>query len=109
MAKIAPLFASLLVAVVVTLTPARGEDLGTIKFKRADGAGMEIAPAIFPHSIHRIAFKCAACHDDLFPMKAGSTKITMDAIQGGKSCGACHNGTKAFASSFATCPRCHRE
>ena len=75
---------------------------------RARG-GMEIPPAVFPHALHRIAYKCGACHDDLFPMKAGSTKVTMEAIQDGKSCGTCHNGMLAFESSFATCPRCHRE
>lgn len=88
---------------------ADGPDLGDVKFKRDAAAGMEIPPAVFPHALHRIAYKCAACHDGLFPMKAGSTKITMEAIQDGKSCGTCHNGKLAFASTFATCSRCHRE
>ena len=107
--KAASLFAAVLIAAIAMLTPAWGDDLGIIKFKRADAAGMEIPQAVFPHAIHRIAYKCAACHDDLFPMKAGASKITMDAIQDGKSCGTCHNGVLAFESSFATCPRCHRE
>jgi c(7)-type cytochrome triheme protein len=88
---------------------ADGEELGDVKFRRAEPGGMEIPPAIFPHAIHRIAYKCTACHDRLFPMKAGSTKMTMDAIQAGKFCGTCHNSQLAFSSSFATCSRCHRE
>jgi c(7)-type cytochrome triheme protein len=109
--KITTMAVAVLVALVATLAPAwgDGDDLGAIKFKRAGGVGMEIAPAVFPHAVHRIAYKCGACHDDLFPMKAGSSKVTMDAIQDGKSCGTCHNGALAFESSFATCPRCHRE
>lgn len=110
MTKRAPRVAALLVVVVATtLTTAWGDELGTVKFTRADKSGMEIPPAIFPHAIHRIAYKCTACHDELFPMKAGSSKITMDAIQDGKFCGTCHNGTRAFPSTFATCSRCHRE
>ncbi len=92
----------------IAVAHADGPDLGDVKFKRDGPAGMEIPPAVFPHSMHRIAYKCAACHDGLFPMKAGSTKVTMEAIQDGKSCGTCHNGRLAFASTFATCSRCHR-
>jgi len=93
----------------LSAAPAVGGDLGDVKFAR-DAPGTEaIPPAVFPHSMHRISYKCAACHNGLFEMKAGSTKVTMDAIQDGKSCGTCHNGKLAFASTFATCARCHRE
>jgi len=102
------LAAALLIGLVLGQS-VQGEGIGDVTFKRADAGGMEIPPAVFPHSMHRIAYKCAACHDGLFPMKAGSSKFTMDAIQEGKSCGTCHNGKLAFASTFATCPRCHRE
>jgi len=96
-------------AVALAVLQAFAADLGEVKFTRSGSGSEEIAPAIFPHAIHRIAYKCAACHDGLFPMKAGSTQVTMDAIQEGKSCGTCHNGKLAFASTFATCSRCHRE
>jgi len=106
--------ATVALAVLLALAPgaaASGDDIGVVKFSRkGDSPGSEgIAPAIFPHGVHRVAFKCAACHDELFPMKSGSAPITMDQIQEGKSCGACHNGTIAFASSIATCSYCHRE
>lgn len=89
--------------------PAVAEDLGDVKFAREVPGTEQIPPAIFPHSMHRIVYKCAACHNGLFPMKAASTKVTMDAIQDGKYCGSCHNGKLAFASTFDTCSRCHKE
>ena len=87
------------------------EEVGIVKMKRKPGTGDEsIPPSIFPHGIHRVAFKCMACHDALFPMKAGATEVSMDMIQEGKACGACHNDTSkvAFPSSLATCMRCHK-
>lgn len=100
---------SVVLCICLAIGPAVAEDLGNVKFAREATGTEVIPPAIFPHSMHRIVYKCAACHDSLFPMKAGSTKVTMDAIQDGKFCGACHNGKLAFASTFATCSRCHRE
>jgi len=93
----------------LAVAPAVAGDLGDVKFAREAPGTEPIPPAVFPHSMHRIVYKCAACHNDLFPMKAGSTKVTMDAIQDGKYCGTCHNGKLAFASTFDTCARCHRD
>jgi c(7)-type cytochrome triheme protein len=84
-----------------------GGPLGDIVFKRKDGAAAEVAPAVFSHWFHRIRYKCYACHDALFAMKTGATPITMEAILGGKYCGACHNGQAAWASGFENCNRCH--
>lgn len=71
------------------------------------GGDRGTAPAVFPHWVHRIRYRCYACHPAPFEMKAGGTKITMDAIQDGKFCGACHNGKVAWAVSFDSCNRCH--
>lgn len=79
---------------------------GDVVFKRPGGEG-GTPPAVFPHWIHRIRYKCYACHPALFEMKAGANKVTMDAIQKGKFCGACHNGKIAWAVTFETCNRCH--
>jgi len=110
MMRAAALFA---VAVLLSLAPGMSvcaDEYGAVRFERKGEAESQgIAPAIFPHGVHRVGFKCTACHDDLFPMKSGSVEITMEMIQEGKSCGACHNGTIAFASSIATCSYCHRE
>lgn len=81
---------------------------GDIKFVR-QAAGMDdVSPASFPHWIHRMSYTCYACHDTLFTMKAGANLVTMDQIQGGQSCGVCHDGKTAFVSNLTTCNRCHR-
>lgn len=85
---------------------------GDIVFKRKDGEGgisPAVSPAVFPHWVHRIRYKCYACHPAVFEMKAGANAITMDAIQEGKFCGACHNGKIAWEVGFETCNRCHVE
>jgi c(7)-type cytochrome triheme protein len=104
--------AALLCAIVVVaaLVPPRysSAELGDIAFVRKS-AGLEgVPPAIFPHFLHRMQFKCHVCHDAIVVMKAGENPITMDAIQEGKYCGVCHNGKTAFQATFEACPRCHR-
>lgn len=91
---------------IAPLLPA--EEPGDISFVR-QAAGMDdVAPAVFPHWVHRMAYTCYACHDGLFKMKAGETLVTMDEIQAGQSCGSCHDGKTAFVSNLTTCNRCHR-
>jgi c(7)-type cytochrome triheme protein len=81
---------------------------GDITFTRKEAGTEDIPPAIFPHWVHRMQFRCHVCHDAITVMKAGANPITMEAIQEGKYCGACHNGKTAFQATFETCPRCHR-
>jgi c(7)-type cytochrome triheme protein len=73
-------------------------------------------PAMFNHEKHvtERTEKCGACHTKLFQMKAGKTaekkgKLTMAAMEGGKFCGACHDGEKAFGVKAAdkACAKCH--
>jgi c(7)-type cytochrome triheme protein len=98
---------ALLLASVVAADDDTGEP-GDIKFVR-QAAGMDdVAPATFPHWIHRMSYTCYACHDVPFKMKAGANEVTMDQIQAGQSCGQCHDGKTAFESSLTTCTRCHR-
>ncbi len=102
----APLVLGLLLATLAAGAALAVE--GDVVFKRKDGqAGTP--PAVFPHWVHRIRYKCYACHPTPFQMKAGAETITMDAIQEGKLCGACHNGKIAWDVSFETCNRCHVE
>ena len=81
---------------------------GDIVFTRKTPGTDDIPPALFPHFVHRMQFKCYVCHDAIIEMKAGANPITMDAIQDGKFCGVCHNGKTAFQATFDACPRCHR-
>lgn len=97
--RIAVLICSLLTTVALAVE-------GDIVFKREGGAG-GVAVAVFPHWSHRIRYKCYACHPALFEMKAGAGKISMEAIQEGKFCGACHNGKIAWGMTFGSCNRCH--
>lgn len=61
-------------------------------------------PAKFNHESHA-KIGCKDCHTGIFPMKKGTSRITMEAIYQGRYCGACHNGKRAFASS--ECGACH--
>lgn len=96
---------------MVALVGIRNVDAetGDIKFTRKGTGTEDIAPAIFPHWVHRLQFKCYVCHDAIVVMKAGANPITMDAIEKGKYCGVCHNGKTAFQATFDTCARCHRQ
>lgn len=81
------------------IIPRKGEDLDT-----------KYTPeSIFPHWIHRIRYRCDACHDSLFKMELGATEITMDMMEKGESCSVCHNGAGAFDINFQTCNRCHAQ
>ncbi len=82
---------------------------GNLVLQRSQGSvSAEMTPpSIFPHWIHRINYRCDACHDRLFKMELGATEISMDLMKSGKSCGACHNGKAAFEVSFQSCNRCH--
>lgn len=72
-----------------------------------------LAPVVFPHWSHRARFTCRVCHQELaFSMRQGDTGITRKKYLEGKFCGACHNGTLAFAvqdGPQAGCRKCHME
>ena len=98
------------VLLAVLAAGAAGEgELGDISFQRKGTASGDISPATFPHWLHRMQYKCTACHDAPFKMKAGANVITMDVISNGKMCGECHDGKTAFPATFNTCNRCHRQ
>ncbi len=102
----------LVLFLIALVLPSRAvdADLGDIVFERKSSVAEEYPPATFPHYLHRMQFKCHVCHDDIFPMRAGASgiTITMDRIQAGQDCGTCHNGTIAFQATFNSCPLCHR-
>jgi len=54
-------------------------------------------------------YKCESCHPSLFQKKKGSAKMTMDSLNKGQFCGACHNGKGAFSTSNPKkCHECHK-
>jgi c(7)-type cytochrome triheme protein len=64
-----------------------------------------VKDVLFPHTFHRIRFKCKVCHNDIFIMKAGANEINMNVIMEGEKCGKCHNGIIAWEP--IECDRCH--
>jgi len=59
---------------------------------------------VFSHKKHAVWNGCEVCHPDLFALKAGTTKFTMQEIFDGLYCGACH-GEVAFP--LQDCGLCH--
>jgi c(7)-type cytochrome triheme protein len=74
------------------------------------GASGSPGPVTFTHASHLgRGAKCADCHPGLFKMQKGGVPLTMDAMAGGKACGACHNGKKAFeVMDGDKCATCHK-
>ena len=66
--------------------------------------------AIFSHDTHveGMALACTECHAKLYTSSKQHKTVTMKQMQKGKSCGACHNGKKAF-SVTGNCAKCHKK
>ncbi len=64
--------------------------------------------ALFSHEAHVVKAKagCKECHPGLYLDVARSKRVTMKQMEKGKSCGACHQGKRAFA--LTTCEKCHQ-
>jgi c(7)-type cytochrome triheme protein len=66
-------------------------------------------PVEFSHNNHlqAVGKNCPSCHNEIFHILPGkNTHYNMAEMEQGKSCGACHNGTRAF-SVKADCANCH--
>jgi len=92
---------ALLLAATPVLAAVGGGDI-TLKNKGGD--------VIFSHDTHveGMALVCTDCHDKLFLSKGQHKRVTMKQMRSGKSCGACHNGKKAF-SVKSDCAKCHKK
>lgn len=78
---------------------------GDIPFE-AKGTGK----AVFSHDGHvgGAGLKCTDCHAHLFTTTEKHKTATMAQMQKGQSCGACHNGKKAFDVK-TNCANCHKK
>jgi len=74
---------------------------GDIVFKNADAGNVT-----FPHSTHIEMFGCDECHPDLFKARHGANQMTMEEMENGAYCGACHDGSTAFGVAD-DCESCH--
>jgi len=77
---------------------------GDIRYRNA-----EVGDVVFPHSTHIEMYGCDECHPALFVARQGANRerLTMEAMEGGESCGACHDGSTAFGVADA-CDSCHQ-
>ena len=66
-------------------------------------------PVIFSHDLHLGKYNnnCRVCHNAIFNLRA-KKKFTMAEMEATKSCGACHDGKKAF-SVKGDCAKCHKK
>lgn len=101
-------FFSVVLVVILMAVPVKSlfAVMGDIVFQ-VDDEARGTPPAVFPHWVHRVRYKCYACHTALFEMKAGARTITMEEMAAGQSCGTCHDGTTAWGIGFDTCSLCH--
>ena len=68
--------------------------------------GGGVGKVVFSHDAHTgMGMKCGDCHTRLFSYRKSAGRLKMAALYGGKACGSCHNGKRAFAST--DCNRCH--
>lgn len=84
---------------------ASDDDGGTIVFTKP------VKAVIFEHKNHIAqGLDCDSCHSGLFEMATGTAEgnedFTMESLYQGKYCGACHDGSTAFASN-TRCTVCH--
>jgi len=77
---------------------------GCHKVKEITYQVKETGAVHFSHARHLKSMQCDACHSTIFAAGPNRT-FTMSEMEKGKSCGACHNGTKA--SSIDKCGTCH--
>jgi len=69
-----------------------------------------MASVLYSHEYHvsKARLKCAECHPALFKNRALHSVVGMAGMQKGKSCGACHNGKRAFdVADQKHCATCH--
>lgn len=65
---------------------------------------------IFSHEVHveGMVLACTECHDKLYTSAKQHKIVAMKQMEKGKSCGACHDGKKAF-SVKGDCAKCHKK
>lgn len=91
----------LLIASGVGAVPGGGEILLPVQGAKA---------VLYSHEFHvgKARIGCKECHYKVYTNRANHKVVTMEEMRGGKSCGFCHNGTRAFSvAKSGHCIRCH--
>ena len=68
----------------------------------------DVGKVVFSHEVHTGMFGCGECHPGLFvPDQKKNRHFTMEDMENGEACGACHDGSTAF-SVKENCDSCHQ-
>ncbi|HEU5192024.1 MAG TPA: c(7)-type cytochrome triheme domain-containing protein [Methylomirabilota bacterium] len=103
-----------LVAASSEVVSAQVKPPADFKFEMGQGSPGTVT---FSHGAHKDKVgECSACHVKIFKMKKGQdAPLTMERMNNGQLCGACHNGKTAVkgkvvfpVSDGASCERCHK-
>ncbi len=62
---------------------------------------------LFSHKFHLGLYTCTDCHVSKFQTTRSKVKVSMQEMEKGKSCGACHDSKTAF-SVKDKCDTCHK-
>jgi c(7)-type cytochrome triheme protein len=108
----------LMVLIVLVLCVLSGkahaaEECGGAVSYDGKGAGQ----VVFDRAVHvSRGLACADCHEGsafsfaLFEMKRGASNVSMRNMALGRSCGYCHDGKQAFATTGSlNCSKCHQK
>lgn len=97
---------SLAILLLVSLAAAPMRLPEVVYDKSSDAPG----PVRFDHRTHseRLQNKCATCHPQTFRILRPTRRTSHAEMEAGGSCGACHDGQRAFGLQDAErCEKCH--
>jgi len=113
--KLGMIYLMTLVVMVLYAFPgkAHADGCGGAVSYEGKGAGQ----VVFDRTVHvSRGLTCADCHEGsafsfaLFEMKRGASNLSMRNMALGRSCGYCHDGKQAFATTGSlNCSRCHQK
>ncbi|WP_429884534.1 cytochrome c3 family protein [Geoalkalibacter halelectricus] len=66
----------------------------------------DIGDVVFSHQVHLSMFGCGDCHPGLYRAGGDNPRVSMEQMEQGLSCGACHDGAAAFGVA-GDCAACH--
>jgi len=95
-----------LIAVLVMSSPVPAVTGGGDIVFKAEG----MTDSLFSHDYHvsKAKKKCSECHYQIYTTRAQHKAVGMAGMEKGRSCGACHDGKKAFSvTDKQGCKRCH--
>ena len=66
-----------------------------------------LGDVMFRHNNHTGLYTCVDCHTSIYKTTRSKVKVSMQEMEKGKSCGACHDGKTAFTVK-EQCKSCHQ-